>query len=82
MDFKSNIYIYVFNVADESFRCSRKESQKGKSIGFNFRKVNYGSSIRLVELNCYRVHQSDLSVCGSVALSLCSVNLSDVLYVS
>lgn len=69
MDFKSNIHIYVFNVADESLRCSRKESQKGKSIGFNFRKVTYGSFIRIVELNCYRVHHSNLSVCGAVVLS-------------
>jgi len=80
MDFISNIY--VFNVADESLRCSRKESQKGKSTGFDFRKVAYGSSIRIVELNCYSVCHSGLSVCGAVALSLCSVSHSDVLYMS
>jgi len=82
VNFKNNIYIYVFNVADESLRCSRKESQKGKSIGFNFRKVTYGSFIRIVELNCYRVHHCDLSTCGAVSLSSCSVNHSDALYMS
>jgi hypothetical protein len=76
------VCLYVFNVADESLRCSRKESQKGKSTGFNFRNVIYGSSIRIVERNFYRVHHSDLSVCGVVALSSCSVNHSDVLYMS
>jgi hypothetical protein len=74
--------MYIFNVADESLRCSRKESQKGKSIEFNFKNVTYGSSIRIVELNCCRVHLSDFSICGAVALSSCSVNHSYVLYLS